>query len=212
VSEPETSPYCISSRVAFVSVLTPDRFPSLLPFVSSARLSFASPPLSSGMRSHVKFGDGATKGDYVRSYGTRHVLSLSLSLVFSLPLRASSSQILSTCREKSHACAFFRSNSASFVFERSTLQFDCRTVSRFVDSPSFERLFISSVCNGKLPVFRVPCLVSEIFHRFTFNRPPADGSFLGWPSEKRKHALGTRISGLRRANGIIPYFSIKRGK
>jgi len=88
----------------------------------------------------------------VSSFSPLLFLSLSLSfpsLVFFLPLELPLGKF-SRRVEKNRMHA--RTSFARFAFGWTILQSDCRMVSRFVDSPSFERLFISSVCNrsGKL--------------------------------------------------------------
>ena len=96
VSEPEASPYCVSSRVAVVSVFViPDHFlplrspplrpPPLCSFVSSGSLSRVL--LSSGAHSYVKFSTARRdKGELCTILRDAFLSRFSLYLSFSLSL------------------------------------------------------------------------------------------------------------------------------
>lgn len=176
--------------------LTPVRPPPLCPFVSSGSLSLVL--LSSGAHSYVKFGTARQRGVMYDLTGCDAFLScfLSLSLSFSLHKASESGKIA--------VCELAHSSSPHSAYSNVR---HCSLIGGWlVDLQPFSlrALYLSTVS------FKFYPTMLHVFHGFTVRTVLADGS--SRHSEKRKHALGTRGSGLRQVNGIIPYFSIKRGK
>lgn len=202
MSEPEASPYCVSPRVAFVSVfVAPDHF-----------LPLRSPP--SARRRYVLL----FRPVLFRESSSRQERTRTLSSV-----RRDKGELCTILRDATHSYRAYsltsqswrvRKNrgvrtrafffSAQCIFERSTSQSDWLVdfatflfrCTLLVYSKALNFTFSSDVIRFSW-IYAQPCWLMEV---------------LGTPSEKRKHALGTRGSGLRQVNGIIPYFSIKRGK
>lgn len=208
VSEPEASPYSVSLRVAFVSVfVAPDHFLPLrsLPSPPPARRRYVL------LFRPVLFRESSSRQERTRTLSSaRHDKGELCTILWDATHSYRAFSLLSQSwrvrknRGVRTRTFFF---SAQCIFECSTLQPDWWMVSRFAVPFSLVALYLSAV-NEKFYVF--PTML-HVFHGFIV-QPCWLMEVLGIPSEKRKHALGTRGSGLRQVNGIIPYFSIKRGK